>query len=247
MNEPLLVCSDVKKTYQEGELETQVLKGVSFSIQKAELVAIVGSSGSGKSTLLHILGALDLLTEGQVRFEGKDISDMRAAEQARFRNKEIGFIYQFHHLLADFSALENVAMPLLIGGMKAKLAKQKAENMLKAVGMGHRMLHRPSELSGGERQRVAIARAVVNDPLLVLADEPTGNLDHKTALDIYALMRRLNEQFKTAFLVVTHDKELANKLDRQLLMLDGRFVESLAFENPASNTDDNADFNEVSL
>ncbi len=247
MNEPLLVCSDVKKTYQEGELETQVLKGVSFSIQKAELVAIVGSSGSGKSTLLHILGALDLLTEGQVRFEGKDISDMRAAEQARFRNKEIGFIYQFHHLLADFSALENVAMPLLIGGIKAKLAKQKAENMLKAVGMGHRMLHRPSELSGGERQRVAIARAVVNDPLLVLADEPTGNLDHKTALDIYALMRRLNEQFKTAFLVVTHDKELANKLDRQLLMLDGRFVESLAFEKPASNIDDNADFNEVSL
>lgn len=247
MNKPLLVCSEVKKTYQEGGLNTQVLKGVSFSIQKAELVAIVGSSGSGKSTLLHILGALDLLTDGQVVFDGKDISKMRAAEQAHYRNKDIGFIYQFHHLLADFSALENVAMPLLISGMKAKLAKQKAEEMLKAVGMGHRISHRPSELSGGERQRVAIARAVVNDPLLVLADEPTGNLDHKTALEIYALMRNLNEQFKTAFLVVTHDKELANKLDRQLMMLDGQFVESLSFEKTTPNAGDNTDINKVSL
>lgn len=247
MNEPLLTCSNVKKTYKEGELETQVLKGVSFSVQKAELVAIVGSSGSGKSTLLHILGALDLLTEGQVMFEGKDISTMRAAEQARFRNKEIGFIYQFHHLLADFSALENVAMPLLIGGMKANQAKEKAENMLKAVGMGHRITHRPSELSGGERQRIAIARAVVNDPLLVLADEPTGNLDHKTALEIYALMRSLNEQFKTAFLVVTHDRELANKLDRQLLMLDGQFVENITLEKPSLDTGDNTDLDKVSL
>ncbi len=226
MNNKLLVCSNVKKTYQEGELKTQVLKGVSFDVSPGELVAIVGASGSGKSTLLHILGALDVLTEGEVLFAGKNITTMRSAEQAKFRNKHIGFIYQFHHLLADFSALENVAMPLLISGMKAEDAKLKAEKTLKAVGMGHRIAHRPSELSGGERQRVAIARAVVNEPELVLADEPTGNLDHKTALEIYALMRSLNQQFKTAFLVVTHDRELANKLDRQLSMLDGQFIET---------------------
>ncbi|STQ75462.1 lipoprotein-releasing ABC transporter ATP-binding protein LolD [Grimontia hollisae] len=228
MNNALLTCSNVTKTYQEGTLETHVLKGVSFSIEKGELVAIVGASGSGKSTLLHILGALDTLTSGNVYFDGKDLMTMRASEQATLRNKSIGFIYQFHHLLADFTALENVAMPLMIGGEKPAEAKHRAMEMLEAVGMGHRAEHRPSELSGGERQRVAIARAVVNRPALVLADEPTGNLDHKTALDIYDLMRELNKAFNTAFLVVTHDRELAQKLDRQLSMLDGQFVEARA-------------------
>ncbi|PKF51048.1 lipoprotein-releasing ABC transporter ATP-binding protein LolD [Enterovibrio nigricans] len=226
MNNALLSCSHVKKTYQEGELTTDVLRGVSFSIASGELVAIVGASGSGKSTLLHILGALDTLTDGEVFFEGKDVVKMRASEQATLRNQQIGFIYQFHHLLADFTAVENVAMPLLIGGEKPAEAKARALKMLEAVGMGHRAEHRPSELSGGERQRVAIARAVVNRPALVLADEPTGNLDHKTALDIYDLMRTLNREFNTAFLVVTHDKELASKMDRQLSMLDGQFVGS---------------------
>ncbi|CZF82159.1 lipoprotein-releasing ABC transporter ATP-binding protein LolD [Grimontia marina] len=228
MSNALLACSNVTKTYQEGELETHVLKGVSFSIEKGELVAIVGASGSGKSTLLHILGALDTLTEGDVFFEDKNLMKMRASEQATLRNQSIGFIYQFHHLLADFTAVENVAMPLMIGGEKPAEAKRRAMEMLEAVGMGHRGEHRPSELSGGERQRVAIARAVVNRPALVLADEPTGNLDHKTALDIYDLMRELNKEFNTAFLVVTHDRELAQKLDRQLSMLDGQFVESTA-------------------
>ncbi|MBE1274248.1 lipoprotein-releasing ABC transporter ATP-binding protein LolD [Enterovibrio baiacu] len=234
MSNALLTCSNVVKTYQEGELETHVLKGVSFSINKGELVAIVGASGSGKSTLLHILGALDSLTSGDVQFEGKDLVNMRASDQATLRNQNIGFIYQFHHLLADFTAIENVAMPLLIGGEKPAEAKRRALEILDAVGMEHRGEHRPSELSGGERQRVAIARAVVNRPALVLADEPTGNLDHKTALDIYDLMRQLNKEFNTAFLVVTHDQELAGKMDRQLSMLDGQFVETSKPEvNPA--------------
>ncbi|TKF33764.1 lipoprotein-releasing ABC transporter ATP-binding protein LolD [Enterovibrio norvegicus] len=234
MSNASLTCSNVVKTYQEGELETHVLKGVSFSINKGELVAIVGASGSGKSTLLHILGALDSLTSGDVQFEGKDLVNMRASDQATLRNQNIGFIYQFHHLLADFTAIENVAMPLLIGGEKPAEAKRRALEILDAVGMAHRGEHRPSELSGGERQRVAIARAVVNRPALVLADEPTGNLDHKTALDIYDLMRQLNKEFNTAFLVVTHDQELAGKMDRQLSMLDGQFVETSKPEvNPA--------------
>lgn len=224
MNNSLLSCRSVTKTYQEGTLKTQVLHGVSFDINAGELVAVVGSSGSGKSTLLHILGALDELTSGQIFFEGKEISAMSPSQHAELRNQDIGFVYQFHHLLADFSALENVMMPLLIGGMAVSQAEKKAKDMLDAVGVGHRLSHRPSELSGGERQRVAIARALVNDPKLVLADEPTGNLDHATALDIYDLMRSLNQTHQTAFLVVTHDQELANKLDRQMKMQDGELV-----------------------
>lgn len=221
----LLDCIDVKKVYQEGELNTEVLKGVSFSIYQSEMVAIVGASGSGKSTLLHILGALDNYSSGTVSFMGKDIEKMKNSEQAKMRNHHLGFIYQFHHLLSDFSAEENVAMPLLINGLNMKQAKLRAKQMLSAVGLDHRINHKPSELSGGERQRVAIARAVINRPDLVLADEPTGNLDHKTALSIYDLMRQLNCEFNTAFLVVTHDQLLAHKMDRQLHMLDGEFVE----------------------
>lgn len=224
MSDVLLTCRDIKKTYQEGALETHVLKGVSFSIKPGELVAIVGASGSGKSTLLHILGALDTPTAGRVEFNGINIVDMKSVEQANLRNKQIGFIYQFHHLLADFTALENVAMPLLIAGMKPADAKMQALQTLKAVGIQHRAEHRPCELSGGERQRVAIARAVVNRPALVLADEPTGNLDNKTAIDIYDLIRQLNQEFNMAFLVVTHDGSLAMKMDRQLSMRDGLFA-----------------------
>lgn len=202
-------------------METSVLKGVSFSIEQGELVSIIGTSGSGKSTLLHILGALDDASEGHVEFLGHKLDTLSTNKQAKIRNKHIGFVYQFHHLLADFSALENVAMPLLIGGEKIEIAKKKAEELLSKVGLNHRLEHRPAELSGGERQRVAIARALVNSPDLVLADEPTGNLDHKTALAIYDLMRKLNQESGTAFLVVTHDVELAGKMDRQLHMQDG--------------------------
>lgn len=217
----LLKCESISKTYREGLMETDVLKGVSFSMQKGELVSIIGTSGSGKSTLLHILGALDDATQGSVEFLGHNLASLSANKQAKIRNQHIGFVYQFHHLLSDFSALENVAMPLLIGGEKAEVAKDKAAAILDKVGLSHRLQHRPSELSGGERQRVAIARALVNKPDLVLADEPTGNLDYKTAVAIYDLMRQLNQESGTAFLVVTHDGELAGKMDRQLIMQDG--------------------------
>ncbi|CAH8197759.1 lipoprotein-releasing ABC transporter ATP-binding protein LolD [Vibrio aestuarianus] len=220
----LLQCHNVCKTYQEGELQTQVLKGVSFNIQAGELVSIIGTSGSGKSTLLHILGALDDASQGSVSFLGQDLSALSSNKQAKIRNQHLGFVYQFHHLLADFTALENVAMPLLIGGQKTATAKQAAKALLEKVGLGHRLSHRPSELSGGERQRVAIARALVNQPDLVLADEPTGNLDHKTALSIYDLMRQMNQEFGTAFLVVTHDSELAEKMDRKMHMQDGLLI-----------------------
>lgn len=217
----LLRCHHICKTYQEGDLHTQVLKGVSFDMQRGDLVSIIGSSGSGKSTLLHILGALDEASSGEVEFLGHELSTLSSNKQAKIRNQHLGFIYQFHHLLADFSALENVAMPLLIGGQPVGAAKQAAQRLLERVGLSHRLQHRPSELSGGERQRVAIARALVNQPDLVLADEPTGNLDNKTALSIYDLMRELNREFETAFLVVTHDGQLAAKMDRQLHMQDG--------------------------
>lgn len=217
----LLQCQNICKTYREGTLDTQVLKGVSFELKKGELASIIGSSGSGKSTLLHILGALDDASEGQVSFLGQDLAQLSSNKQAKLRNQHLGFVYQFHHLLADFSALENVVMPLLIGGVATSEAKAKAQALLDKVGLSHRVDHRPAELSGGERQRVAIARALVNNPDLVLADEPTGNLDHKTALSIYDLMRELNQESGTAFLVVTHDGELASKMDRQLHMQDG--------------------------
>ena len=219
-----LQCNDIRKTYREGSLDTEVLKGVSFEIEKGELVSIIGTSGSGKSTLLHILGALDDASAGSVSFLGQDLAKLSSNKQAKLRNQHLGFVYQFHHLLSDFSALENVAMPLLIGGEKPAKAKQEAQLLLDKVGLSHRVDHRPSELSGGERQRVAIARALVNKPALVLADEPTGNLDHNTALSIYDLMRELNREYDTAFLVVTHDGELASKMDRQLHMQDGLLV-----------------------
>ncbi len=234
MNNTLLECQNIKKTFHDGSIDTEVLKGVGFAIEKGELVSIIGTSGSGKSTLLHILGALDDATKGSVSFLGKDLLTLSSNQQAKLRNKHLGFVYQFHHLLSDFTALENVAMPLLIGGQTVASAKQEAQHMLDRVGLSHRVKHRPAELSGGERQRVAIARALVNKPALVLADEPTGNLDHNTALSIYELMRTLNREYGTAFLVVTHDNELASKMDRKMHMQDGLLIDTPAEMTTAS-------------
>ncbi|ACT06502.1 lipoprotein releasing system, ATP-binding protein [Dickeya chrysanthemi Ech1591] len=226
-NSPLLQCRQLCKRYQEGNLSTDVLRDVSFDMQKGEMMAIVGSSGSGKSTLLHLLGGLDAPTSGEVVFQGKTLNQLSAAAKAALRNRELGFIYQFHHLLPDFSALENVAMPLLIGNVAPKEAKERAQTMLAAVGLAQRSQHRSSELSGGERQRVAIARALVNNPSLVLADEPTGNLDQRTTDAIFELLGELNVRQGTAFLVVTHDLRLAGRLGRQLEMRDGQLQQEL--------------------
>ncbi|MER0124508.1 lipoprotein-releasing ABC transporter ATP-binding protein LolD [Franconibacter daqui] len=217
----LLQCDNLCKRYQEGKVQTDVLHNVSFSMNAGETMAIVGSSGSGKSTLLHLLGGLDTPTSGDVIFNGQSMSKLSSAAKAELRNRELGFIYQFHHLLPDFTALENVAMPLLIGKKKGAETESRALEMLKAVGLDHRAGHRPSELSGGERQRVAIARALVNNPRLVLADEPTGNLDARNADAIFALLGELNKTQGTAFLVVTHDLQLAKRMSRRLEMRDG--------------------------
>lgn len=217
----LLNCQNITKHYTEGSIQTQVLKDVTFSLYDNELVAIVGSSGSGKSTLLHTLGGLDQPTGGEVFIKGQSLQKATADELAKLRNQHLGFVYQFHHLMADFTALENVLMPMLIGNRNKIEAKERAEKMLSAVGLSHRMSHRPSALSGGERQRVAIARALVNNPSLVLADEPTGNLDRKTTESIFELIQQLNREQGIAFLLVTHDLSLAEKLNRRLVMQDG--------------------------
>jgi lipoprotein releasing system, ATP-binding protein len=228
MNKILLQCDNLCKRYQEGSVQTDVLHNVSFNVGEGEMMAIVGSSGSGKSTLLHLLGGLDTPTTGDVIFSGQPMSKLSSAAKAELRNQKLGFIYQFHHLLPDFTALENVAMPLLIGKKKPAEIQTRALEMLKAVGLEHRASHRPSELSGGERQRVAIARALVNNPRLVLADEPTGNLDAKNADSIFKLLGELNQSQGTAFLVVTHDLQLAKRMGRQLEMRDGHLSEQLA-------------------
>lgn len=221
MNNYLLECQNINKFYQEGENQTQVLKGVSFAMKPQELVAIVGSSGSGKSTLLHTLGGLDQPSSGEVFIKGQSLQKASESELAKLRNQNLGFVYQFHHLMSDFTALENVMMPMLIGRQNKTEAKDRAEQILGAVGLSHRITHRPSALSGGERQRVAIARALVNNPALVLADEPTGNLDHKTTESIFELIQTLNAEQNIAFLLVTHDMSLAQKLSRCLTMQDG--------------------------
>ena len=221
MNTALLSCQNITKFYQEGTQQTEVLKQVSFSMQPRELVAIVGSSGSGKSTLLHTLGGLDQPSSGEVFIKGQSLQQMTPNALAKLRNQYLGFVYQFHHLMADFTALENVMMPMLIGQQNKTEAQDRAEQILSAVGLQHRISHRPSALSGGERQRVAIARALVNNPALVLADEPTGNLDHKTTESIFELIQQLNQEKQIAFLLVTHDLNLAEKLNRRLIMQDG--------------------------
>ncbi|MDX3775177.1 lipoprotein-releasing ABC transporter ATP-binding protein LolD [Chromatiaceae bacterium AAb-1] len=223
MNE-IVKCQQIFKRYRDGQQVTEVLHGIDLQVNQGEMLAIVGSSGSGKSTLLHILGTLDQADSGELTILGKNIASLNTTEKAALRNEKLGFIYQFHHLLMDFSAQENVAMPLLIQGVAKAAALAQATDMLARVGLAHRVTHRPAELSGGERQRVAIARALVAKPALVLADEPTGNLDHTTAETIYQLLRELNRELGTSFIVVTHDTELAAKLDQQYLMNDGHLT-----------------------
>ncbi|BBN81416.1 lipoprotein-releasing system ATP-binding protein LolD [Pseudoalteromonas sp. A25] len=225
MNNLVIDCQDLGKSYQDGKAQVEVLKGVDLQVRQGEMLAIVGSSGSGKSTLLHILGTLDKASSGRVTIKGVQVGNLSRAKQAEFRNQHMGFIYQFHHLLMEFTALENVAMPLLIRGMSVKQAQPEALEMLKKVGLENRATHKPSELSGGERQRVAIARALVTKPSLVLADEPTGNLDKHNAIRIYELLTQLNKQLNTSFVVVTHDLELAAKLGRSVQLDDGVLAE----------------------
>lgn len=224
--QPLLTANNLYKTYKEGKMVTEVLKNVSFDLHPQSLLAIIGSSGSGKSTLLHLLGGLDKPTSGEIIFKSQQLNQLSEQAKAKLRNQDIGFVYQFHHLLPDFTALENIAMPLLIGGVSPNEAKKRAKDMLASVNLTNRAEHRPSELSGGERQRVAIGRALINNPSLVMADEPTGNLDKTTADAIFDLLIKLNKEQGTAFLVVTHDLELAKKLDKQLVMSDGQLSQS---------------------
>jgi len=213
-----LECRQLSKSYQQGPVTTAVLSKLDLAIEAGELVAIVGRSGCGKSTFLHLAGALDTPSAGEVFINGVNIHQLSEKQRAKFRNQHIGFIYQFHHLMMEFTAEENVAMPLLIRGDKPKAAMAQAKAMLELVGLTHRSHHRPSELSGGERQRVAIARALVTKPSLVLADEPTGNLDFDTAEQIFQLLQELNRTVNTSFVIVTHDLTLAAKMDRQLLL-----------------------------
>lgn len=231
---PLLSATHLYKTFKEGKMVTEVLKNVSFSLDAQSLLAIIGSSGSGKSTLLHLLGGLDKPTSGEITFRSQKINRLSDQEKARLRNQEIGFVYQFHHLLPDFNAVENIAMPLLISGVSPSHAKKRAMSMLESVNLTKRAHHRPSELSGGERQRVAIGRALINNPSLVMADEPTGNLDKTTAESIFDLLIKLNREQGTAFLVVTHDLALASKLDKQLVMSDGKLVDNKLSNNQST-------------
>lgn len=221
MSKVVLSCRNLGKRFTQGELDVSVLDAVNLSISEGDRVAIMGTSGSGKSTLLHLLGGLDRPTTGEVELLGQKLSDLREPEISRLRNEALGFIYQFHHLLGEFTLLENVAIPLLIGNVSVEEAESRASALLEQVGLKSRMKHKPGELSGGERQRAAIARALVTKPRCVLADEPTGNLDRKTADAVYELMLELNQAYEVSFLVVTHDPKLAARMDKQWSLEDG--------------------------
>ena len=223
-NTLVLECTDIGKVYSEGVGKLEVLSDINLQLRKGEMIAVVGASGSGKSTLLNLLGGLDQPSSGRVAVCGTNIHDLTEKELCQLRNRSMGFIYQFHHLLPEFTALENVAMALLIGGMSPRVATPKAEALLQRVGLGARLTHKPGMLSGGERQRVAIARALVTEPAVVLADEPTGNLDERTAQSVQDLMIELNASLSTSFLLVTHDSEFAARCQRRLVLHEGRLA-----------------------
>ncbi|ELA08526.1 ABC transporter ATP-binding protein [Moraxella macacae 0408225] len=222
----ILKAKSITKVYQDGKSTTTVLNGLDISVNAGEKIAIVGTSGSGKSTLLHILGGLDIPTTGEVWLQGQLINTLNETKRGQLRNQHLGFVYQFHHLLAEFSAIENVAMPLLMrNDIPIAKARASAVDLLNKVGLSHRLEHRPSELSGGERQRVAIARALVTKPALILADEPTGNLDHANAQSVFEILTELQRDFSTALLMVTHDRQLASLADKQLELKSGEWVQ----------------------
>jgi len=222
----VLSCSRLAKSYTDAYSTLHVLRNIDLTIRQGEQVAIMGASGSGKSTLLHLLGGLDTPTGGQIRIDGTPIERLNAVQLGRLRNRALGFIYQFHHLLPEFTALENVAMPLLVRGVSTAKAADDASHMLERVGLSSRLTHKPGELSGGERQRAAVARALVTRPVCVLADEPTGNLDRKNADQVYDLMLELNREFATSYLVVTHDPQIAERMDRIMVLDDGYITEN---------------------
>ena len=225
MNDVVIRCENLGKTYAEGGLRTHVFDGLDLAVSAGETVAILGASGAGKSTLLHLLGGLDVPTAGEVFVAGQKMSALSDAARGQLRNRALGFVYQFHHLLPEFTALENVMLPVLLNGTAVETAATKAKDLLEAVGLGHRLAHKPGELSGGERQRAAVARALVNKPACVLGDEPTGNLDEKTAANVFAQMLDLNHAQRTSLVLVTHDRALARRLDRVLELHEGKLRE----------------------